>query len=358
MIVLHYTGMATGEAALERLRDPAAKVSAHYLVEEDGRVFALVPEERRAWHAGVSSWRGETDINGRSIGIEIVNPGHEFGYRDFPDVQIAAVIDLLTDIRSRWTIPDALIVAHSDVAPARKQDPGERFPWRRLAEAGHGLWADPDPAPGLALGMGDEGLGVLVLQNALARLGYALSATGQFDEDTANGRHRLPTPLGATPRRRPRRRRDASAADDASPLGERKLNRQGLQGRQEPSPELDALARTVVDAGLAVHRELGPGLLESSYEFCLAHELSLRGIASQRQLGLPVNYKGAKLELGYRLDLLVANQIVVEVKAIEAFTALHEAQLLTYMKLTRCQLGFLMNFNVALFKNGLRRFVV
>ena len=184
MIVLHYTGMPTGEAALERLRDPAAKVSAHYLVEEDGRVFALVPEERRAWHAGVSSWRGETDINGRSIGIEIVNPGHEFGYRDFPDIQIAAVIDLLTDIRTRWTVPDALILAHSDVAPARKQDPGERFPWRRLAEAGHGLWADPAPAPGLALGGGDEGLGVLVLQNALSRLGYALSATGRFDEAT------------------------------------------------------------------------------------------------------------------------------------------------------------------------------
>ncbi len=135
------------------------------------------------------------------------------------------------------------------------------------------------------------------------------------------------------------------------------MNRQGLQGRQEPSPELDALARAIVDAGLTVHRELGPGLLESSYEFCLAHELFLRGIASQRQLALPVNYKGAKLELGYRLDLLVENKIVIEVKAIEGLTALHEAQLLTYMKLTKCQLGFLMNFNVALFKNGLRRFV-
>lgn len=184
MIVLHYTGMPTGEAALERLRDPAAKVSAHYLIEEDGRVFALVPEERRAWHAGVSSWGGVTDINGRSIGVEIVNPGHEFGYRDFPEVQIAAVIALLTDIRTRWMVPDALILGHSDVAPARKQDPGERFPWRRLAGAGHGLWTDPDPAPGLPLGLGDEGLGVLVLQNALSRLGYAQSANGQFDEAT------------------------------------------------------------------------------------------------------------------------------------------------------------------------------
>ena len=184
MIVLHYTGMKSGEAALARLRDPAAKVSAHYLVEEDGRVFALVPEARRAWHAGVSSWRGATDINGRSIGVEIVNPGHEFGYRDFPNAQIAAVIALLTDIRTRWTIPDALILGHSDVAPARKQDPGERFPWKRLSEAGHGLWAEPAPAPGLPLGLGDEGLGVHVLQKALARLGYALLATGTFDEET------------------------------------------------------------------------------------------------------------------------------------------------------------------------------
>ena len=185
MIILHYTGMPTGQTALERLRDPAAKVSAHYLVEEDGRVFALVPEERRAWHAGVASWRAETDINGRSVGIEIVNPGHEFGYRDFPDAQVAAVIALLTDIRSRWTIADAFILGHSDVAPARKQDPGERFPWRRLAEAGHGLWVAPDPAPGLPLGLGDEGLGVFVLQNALVRLGYGLSVSGRFDDHTA-----------------------------------------------------------------------------------------------------------------------------------------------------------------------------
>ena len=184
MIVLHYTGMPTGEAALERLRDPAAKVSAHYLVEEDGRVFALVPEARRAWHAGVSSWRGETDINGRSIGVEIVNPGHEFGYRDFPKGQIAAVIDLLTDIRGRWTIPDARILGHSDVAPARKSDPGERFAWAALAAAGHGLWADPPPAPGPALQAGDEGVGVSLLQSALASFGYAISPVGRFDADT------------------------------------------------------------------------------------------------------------------------------------------------------------------------------
>lgn len=185
MIVLHYTGMPSGEAALARLRDPAAGVSAHYLVEEDGRIFALVPEARRAWHAGVSSWGGETDVNGQSIGVEIVNPGHEFGYRDFPKIQIAAVIDLLTDIRGRWTVPDARILGHSDVAPARKTDPGERFPWAALAAAGHGLWAEPPPAPGPPLQAGDEGVGVSLLQSALASFGYAIAPAGRFDADTA-----------------------------------------------------------------------------------------------------------------------------------------------------------------------------
>jgi N-acetylmuramoyl-L-alanine amidase len=185
MVVLHYTGMPTGEAALERLRDPTAKVSAHYLVEEDGRVFALVEEARRAWHAGVSSWRGARDINARSIGVEIVNPGHEFGYRPFPDVQVAAVIDLLADVRGRWTIEDSLILAHSDVAPRRKQDPGELFPWKTLAAAGHGLWVEPVPAPGESLTIGSAGLGVLALRGALARLGYELAADGMFDDDLA-----------------------------------------------------------------------------------------------------------------------------------------------------------------------------
>ena len=145
MIVLHYTGMPTGAAALARLRDPAAKVSAHWLIEEDGRKFRLVDEERRAWHAGRSFWAGESDINGVSIGVEIANPGHEFGYRDFPEAQIAAVVSLLDAIRGRWTVPDSRILGHSDVAPSRKQDPGERFPWARLASAGHGVW--PASAP-------------------------------------------------------------------------------------------------------------------------------------------------------------------------------------------------------------------
>jgi N-acetylmuramoyl-L-alanine amidase len=185
MIVLHYTGMISGEAALARLRDAAAKVSAHYLVEEDGRVFALVPEARRAWHAGLGFWRGERNINAVSIGVEIVNPGHEFGYRPFPDAQIAAVIDLLGDIRSRWTVPDERLLGHSDVAPNRKTDPGELFPWKELAEAGHGLWAEPSDAPGAALGDGDEGLGVLALQSALARFGYDCPKTGRYDSDLA-----------------------------------------------------------------------------------------------------------------------------------------------------------------------------
>jgi N-acetylmuramoyl-L-alanine amidase len=185
MIVLHYTGMRTGAAALERLRDPAAKVSAHYLVEEDGRIFALVPEARRAWHAGKSFWRGETDINARSVGVEIVNPGHEFGYRPFPDGQIDAVIDLLADIRSRWSVDDARILGHSDVAPARKEDPGELFPWKQLAQAGHGLWVEPPAAPGAALAEGDEGPGVFALQAGLNRLGYDSAPSGRYDGATA-----------------------------------------------------------------------------------------------------------------------------------------------------------------------------
>ena len=188
MLVLHYTGMQTGEAALTRLCDPNAEVSAHYLVHEDGRIARLVAEERRAWHAGRGSWQGETDCNAASIGIEIVNPGHEFGYRDFPDRQVDAVISLISDIRTRWTIPDARIIGHSDLAPERKQDPGERFPWKRLAAVGHGLWFEPASeriaALGAPLGPGDEGLGVIVLRAGLHRLGYALQPGGEYDAAT------------------------------------------------------------------------------------------------------------------------------------------------------------------------------
>jgi N-acetylmuramoyl-L-alanine amidase len=185
MVVLHYTGMPTGDEALARLRDPAAKVSAHYLIEEDGRAFALVPEERRAWHAGVSFWKGERNVNAVSIGVELVNPGHDWGYRPFPDAQIAALVELLTGIRARWDVSDARIVGHSDVAPDRKIDPGELFPWKRLAEAGFGLWVEPAPAPGAPLQSGEESTAVFALQAGLTRLGYDCAPSGVFDETTA-----------------------------------------------------------------------------------------------------------------------------------------------------------------------------
>jgi N-acetylmuramoyl-L-alanine amidase len=133
MIVLHYTGMIDAAAAIARLTDAEAKVSAHYLVAEDGQIVRMVAEENRAWHAGKSWWRGVENINSASIGIEIVNPGHEFGYRPFPEPQIQAVILLMQDILTRHTITRGNIVGHSDIAPARKDDPGELFPWGRLA---------------------------------------------------------------------------------------------------------------------------------------------------------------------------------------------------------------------------------
>jgi N-acetylmuramoyl-L-alanine amidase len=185
MVLLHYTGMETGEAALERLRDPEAKVSAHWLIEEDGRLFRIVPEERRAWHAGVSFWKGETDINAVSIGVELVNPGHDHGYRAFPEPQILSLLTLLDGIRTRWSIPNGRILAHSDVAPARKIDPGELFPWQTLAAAGHGLWVEPPPSPGAPLGVGEEGTGVFALQAGLTRLGFELPPSGRYDEETA-----------------------------------------------------------------------------------------------------------------------------------------------------------------------------
>ncbi len=140
MLVLHYTGMQRGALALQRLCDPAAQVSAHYVIEENGTIHTLVPEKKRAWHAGVSFWRGETAINARSIGIELVNPGHDFGYRPFPAAQMAALLALLPDILARHPIPARNIVGHSDIAPRRKEDPGEFFDWPLLARHGIGLW--------------------------------------------------------------------------------------------------------------------------------------------------------------------------------------------------------------------------
>lgn len=180
MLVLHYTGMTSGAAALERMCDPAAKVSAHYMIEEDGRLFRLVPEDRRAWHAGVSCWRGQRDVNARSIGIELVNPGHEFGYRDFPRAQMAALMRLARGILARHPIPPRNVVGHSDVAPSRKADPGERFNWQALAQAGIGLWPSSLPdrrAP-------DDATSIVRAQTLLATYGYDLGCTGAIDEAT------------------------------------------------------------------------------------------------------------------------------------------------------------------------------
>ncbi|MCB1531810.1 MAG: N-acetylmuramoyl-L-alanine amidase [Alphaproteobacteria bacterium] len=135
MIIIHYTDMKTGQEALERLCDPASEVSAHYVIEEDGRLFQLVDDDKRAWHAGASEWQGESDINSASIGIELVNPGHTWGYRAFPDVQIEVLIDLCRELMGKYDIPLNRILGHSDVAPGRKIDPGELFPWKQLRGA-------------------------------------------------------------------------------------------------------------------------------------------------------------------------------------------------------------------------------
>ncbi len=186
MIILHYTGMQFAHEAMHRLCDPKARVSSHYVVLENGSIVQLVPEAKRAWHAGVSSWGGDTDINSRSIGIEICNPGHEFGYLDFPSRQIAAVITLCRSILTRNIIRPENIVAHSDVAPSRKQDPGEKFPWKLLAQSGVGLWVEPaaivaDPN---AIKVGTTGPEVTSLQNSLTGYGYGLEASGRYDTAT------------------------------------------------------------------------------------------------------------------------------------------------------------------------------
>lgn len=186
IILLHYTGMQTGDAALERLTSAESKVSSHYVVYEDGRIVQCVPEALRAWHAGVSYWTGETDINSRSIGIEIVNPGHEFGYVDFPLRQIAAVIALCKSILTRYPISPERILAHSDVAPSRKQDPGEKFPWELLHNSGIGHWVRPVAAnmDGVKLHPGARGEAVARLQRMLAAYGYGIEETGLYDDKT------------------------------------------------------------------------------------------------------------------------------------------------------------------------------
>jgi N-acetylmuramoyl-L-alanine amidase len=185
MILLHYTGMETADGALARLCSVEARVSSHYFVNEDGSIVQLVPEEFRAWHAGISSWQGATDINSCSIGIEIVNPGHDFGYPEFPAVQTAAVIALCRDITARRKIPPSRLLAHSDVAPARKNDPGEKFPWAKLAEAGVGLWVDPTQVtPGPELDPGDKGGAITMIQEMLKDFGYGIDVTGAYSEAT------------------------------------------------------------------------------------------------------------------------------------------------------------------------------
>lgn len=209
MVLLHYTGMPAGkglssaERAIRWLTSEESQVSCHYVVDEDGSIIQLVPEARRAWHAGLGAWKGDRDINSASIGIEIVNPGHFWdmsgaafadtsgsgevhpGYRAFPDVQIDSVIALTRDIVARNRMPSSRILAHSDIAPMRKSDPGEKFPWARLAGAGLGLWVDPAPlSDGTKLKSGDEGQPVRAIQSMLAILGYEIALSGVFDAAT------------------------------------------------------------------------------------------------------------------------------------------------------------------------------
>ena len=186
MILLHYTGMPDVEGALARLCQAGTEVSAHYVVLEDGRIVQCVPEAKRAWHAGLSFWAGEEDINSCSIGIEIVNRGHDWGYPDFPLRQVAATIALCRGIIIRRGIQPHRVLAHSDVAPARKQDPGEKFPWRALWDSGVGHWVPAAPITrGDALKLGSDGDGVLALQRALAEYGYGLTPTGHYNAATA-----------------------------------------------------------------------------------------------------------------------------------------------------------------------------
>lgn len=173
-IVLHYTGMRTGDEALQRLCDPAAKVSAHYVIDEAGKVYGLVDEAKRAWHAGQSFWRGLTDLNSASIGIELVNPGHEFGYAPFPAAQIDALKALLRDIVTRRGLnPKTALLAHSDIAPDRKTDPGELFPWEELAEAGFGQWPKPAPEDRATMNEAD-------IQRLLSGIGYDPAAKSRL----------------------------------------------------------------------------------------------------------------------------------------------------------------------------------
>ena len=187
MVILHYTGMKTGEEALQRLCDPDAAVSSHYLIEEDGEIFQLVAEEKRAWHAGVSHWQGRENINHNSIGVELVNPGHEFGYRAFPPAQIDSLLALLVGVKARHKIPTGGFLGHSDIAPGRKVDPGHLFPWRQLAAEGFGVFSDriaSDTA--VRLRLDDTGPLVNKVNKQLAIVGYRGCDNVTFGQGTAH----------------------------------------------------------------------------------------------------------------------------------------------------------------------------
>ena len=183
ILLLHYTGMASCARAIDWLARPVSRVSCHYVVDADGSITQMVAEQRRAWHAGVSSWAGETDINSRSIGIEIHNPGHDHGYPDFPEAQMRALEALSADIVARWRIVPARVLAHSDVAPSRKIDPGEKFDWARLATAGIGHWVTPVPVDAGDAGLDADAVSseVRQAQQGLARYGYGIAETGTLD---------------------------------------------------------------------------------------------------------------------------------------------------------------------------------
>jgi N-acetylmuramoyl-L-alanine amidase len=183
--LLHYTGVPTLEYALKCLCEPKSQLSCHYLIDEDGNIIQMVQEEFRAWHAGLAFWQGERDINSLSIGIEIQNPGHSGDYPDFPEAQIEAVELLSRDIIIRYNIAPHRVLGHSDVAPQRKRDPGEKFDWARLAQAGIGHWVEPVPVQGDAgLGLGDTGEDVMQFQDQLAGYGYEIGKIGKYDTMT------------------------------------------------------------------------------------------------------------------------------------------------------------------------------
>jgi N-acetylmuramoyl-L-alanine amidase len=180
MIILHYTGTPTRQAAIEHLRHPASQVSAHYLIDETSAVLLLVPEPERAWHAGPANWRGHANLDDRSIGIELVNPGHDSGYPDFPVLQLAALCDLCLQILSRHSIPSRNIVGHSDVAPDRARDPGEKLDWAGLAQNGVGLW--PTGVPDLGTGgIVRDAASLRSVRAALNTIGYRVAPEGALD---------------------------------------------------------------------------------------------------------------------------------------------------------------------------------